>query len=111
MYKWYFVIKRVCFVKNNISDKVEMSLTPELLKTVINNLWSIYGKTEEDFKLRDAFTAMLDTTHTFWVMKHITQHCDHHNWWLVVGIANDPIDYYNCLTNESVHLYNKGYII
>ena len=106
-----FVIKPCINIKNIISDIVEMSLTPDLLSTVIRNLWSIYGKSDEDFKLRDAFINMLDTTHPFWVMKHITQHCDHHNWWLVVGIAKDPVEYYELLTNETIHLYNKGYIL
>ena len=88
-----------------------MSLTPTLLRSIISNLWSVYGSTEEDTKLMNAFIGMTNTLHTFWVMKHLVQHCEHHRWIYTVGIANDPKLYFDYLNNESIHLYNKGFII
>jgi hypothetical protein len=88
-----------------------MDLTPALLRTIINNFWMVYGKTEDDFKLRDNLILMLNSLHTFWVMKHLILHCDFHKWNLCVGIANDPIRYYSDFINERVHLYDKGFLI
>jgi hypothetical protein len=88
-----------------------MNLTPALLRSIICNLWSVYGKTENDAKLQNAFISMTETLHPFWVMKHLVQHCDHHNWIYTVGISNDPKLYFDLFINETIHLYDKGFII
>jgi hypothetical protein len=88
-----------------------MSLSPALLRSIICNLWEVYGKTDEDLKLRDAFVSMTETLHPFWVMKHLSQQCDYHNWNFVIGIATDPKLYYQYLNNDMIHLYDKGFII
>jgi hypothetical protein len=68
-------------------------LTSEDVITAINKLWSVYGNESNEYsneKMRQALIVMAQNS-VFWSLKHLFLHCDHHNWFMPIMCADDPV--------------------
>jgi hypothetical protein len=66
----------------------------DFLVKLIERLWSVYAKNNDDLKLMDVFIEQAKSGEIFWTFHKVIRHCEFFKWNILVGLSKNPKEYY-----------------
>ncbi len=64
---------------------------------IITKLWSVYGTPDSESQRMKEGLILIAQNSAFYGIKHLLNHCDYHDWFLPIGLCDNPAEYHSIL--------------
>jgi hypothetical protein len=95
-------------VEPETENVLNVPITSEFLVRIIDRLWLVYGKTDDDMALRNVFISQAQNGEIFWTFHKVIRHCEFFKWNILVGLAYHPNEYYQKWIEPYEHALNDN---
>jgi hypothetical protein len=95
-------------VEPETENVLNVPITSEFLVKIIERLWSVYAKNNDDLKLMDVFIEQAQNGEIFWIFHKVIRHCEFYKWNILVGLAKEPKEYYQKYIEPYEHALNDN---
>lgn len=80
------------------SDSMQrVTVTSHEIVTIIEKLWSVYGTPGTESQGIKKGLIEIAQGSAFYGIKHLLDYCNHHDWFLPIGLSDNPKEYRNLL--------------
>ena len=82
-------------VESDTENVFGVPITSDFLVKIIDRLWSVYAKTNDEKRLGEVFREQAQSGEIFWIFHKVIRHCEFFKWDIVVGLAKEPKEYFD----------------